>query len=48
MGLNCLGPLVCGYFSVVNTTVLHGPWLAESADLEELWILMADCKLCVH
>ena len=22
--LNCMGPLKCGYFSVVNTTVLHG------------------------
>ena len=28
MGLNCVSPLICGYFSVVNTTVLQGPgWL---------------------
>lgn len=35
--LNCLSPLMKGYFSVVNTTVLHGPWLDESTDAEELW-----------
>ena len=34
-GLKCMGPLTCGRFSVVNTTVLHDPWLVESADMEE-------------
>ena len=36
--LNCLSPLIGGYFSTVNATVLHGPWLGESMDAEELWI----------
>ena len=31
MGLNCVGPLIHGYFSV-NTAVLHDSWLVESAD----------------
>ena len=38
MGLNCIGPLTCGYFSTVNPTVLHSKWLVESADGEELRI----------
>lgn len=28
-GLNRVGPSIHGYFSVVNTTVLQGPWLVE-------------------
>ena len=35
MGLNCMDPLIRGYFSIVNTTVLHGdPWLVDSTDAE--------------
>ena len=34
-GLNGMGPLTHIDFSVVNTTVLCGPWLVESADEEE-------------
>ena len=29
MYLNCMGPLICRYFSVLNTTVLHNLWLIE-------------------
>ena len=46
MGLNCVGPLIGGFFSIVNSVVRHNPWLVESmvgwihgcrtADLEEL------------
>lgn len=32
--LNCLGPLEHGYFSLADTTVPHGPWLAESVDTQ--------------
>ena len=34
MGLSCRGPLIHGFFSIVNTTVLHDPCLVESADAE--------------
>ena len=34
MGLNCTGSFIFGYFSVINTTILHHPWLVESADVE--------------
>lgn len=44
-GLNCMGPLTCGYFSVVNATVVHGPWLVESANAQQPWIQPADGKL---
>ena len=44
MGLNCLGPLTCRFFSKVNATVLHGPRLVESMDVE-LWVLRAKYKL---
>lgn len=42
--LNYVGPLVLGYFSVVNTEVLHGLWLVESVDVEEPCIWRADYK----
>ena len=29
-----MGPLICGFFSIVNTTVLYNPWLVESRDAE--------------
>ena len=31
-GLNCVGPLMCRFFSIANTTVLHDPQLGESAE----------------
>lgn len=34
-----MGPLLHGYFSIVNSTELLSPWSAESVDAEELWIL---------
>ena len=40
-----MGPLICGYFSIVNTTVLHGLRLVESVDVEEPCIQRADYKL---
>ena len=33
MGLNCMGPVRCGFFSV-NTIALHNPRLAESMDVD--------------
>ena len=30
-----MGPLICGYFPIVNTIVLLGLWLVEFADAEE-------------
>ena len=55
MDLNCGGSLMCGFFSVVNTMVLHEPQLFESADVEpQTWrnadseephILRSDCKV---
>ena len=45
MGLNCMGPLKCGYFSVVITRVLHNLQLVESTDVEELWVWRAGYKL---
>ena len=39
MGLNCVGPLICGYFPIVNTTVLHNPHLVKSIDVEEPQLL---------
>lgn len=37
--LNCLSPLIGEVFfnSEYYSTVLHGPWLGESMDTEELW-----------
>ena len=35
MDLKCMGPLTCRYFSVVNTTVPHSPWLVEFRDVKE-------------
>ena len=38
MSLNCVGPLIHGFFSVVNTTVLHDPWSVASMDVEfRIW-----------
>lgn len=45
MCLNCVGlPLTCGFFSVVNSTILQGPRLVESGNVE-LWIGRAEYKL---
>ena len=46
MGLNCVGPLMCQFFSVVGTTELRDPWLAEPAEAEP-WISRAYYKLYV-
>ena len=46
--LNCLSPRIRGYFSIVNATVLHGPWLDESMDAEELWMQKVQYKTYVH
>ena len=35
MGLNCMGPFIARFFSIVNTTVLHHQWLVESLNAEE-------------
>ena len=50
MGLKCTGPLIRGYFSIINTTVLQDARLVESRmqnleDMEEPWIQKADCKV---
>ena len=48
MGLNCMGPHTCGFFSVVNTIVLHDRQLVESSDVEPL--TQRSCcmeKLCI-
>lgn len=34
-----MDPLICGYFSIVNSTVPLSPCLAESVDAEELCLL---------
>ena len=36
MNLNCVGPHVCGVFSIVSTVVLHDLLLVESSDVEPL------------
>lgn len=36
MNLNCIGPLTCGYFSIVNPMVFHSRWLVGSTDGAEL------------
>ena len=46
-GFELHSPLVQGYFSTVNTAVLHGLWLGESTDVEETWIQRANYKLHV-
>ena len=36
--LSCAGPLMRGFFPIVNTTVLHNPRMAESADaIPQIW-----------
>ena len=47
-GLNCTGPPTCGFFSIVNTTVLPHHWLVESegtVDMQALRIQRAAYKL---
>lgn len=39
--LNCTGPFIWGFFSIVNTAVLPYPRLVESMDLE---LLLQDKK----
>ena len=45
MGLNCAGPHILRFFSIVNTTVLYSLWLVESKDVEELQIQRDEYKL---
>lgn len=40
-GLNHLGPLTHGFFSIANTTVLHNPW---NPWMQNLWIQRANYK----
>ena len=47
MGFNYAGPFIDRYVSIVNTTVLHNPWLVESQDLELLQGWRAGYKLQV-
>lgn len=35
-GLNGLGPLICGFVSIVDTSILHRPWLVGSVDVDKL------------
>ena len=38
VGLNCAGPLICGFFSIAKTTVLPNLKLVESADaVLQIW-----------
>ena len=38
MGLNCIGPFTCRFFSIINTIVPLNPWLVGSMDMEQwLW-----------
>ena len=32
MNLDCVGPLTCKWFSIINIIVPHCPWLVESLD----------------
>ena len=45
--MNCAGPLICGFFQYIRTTVLHDPQLVESVDVE-LWIRWANCKVTLR
>ena len=47
MDLNCRDLVIHRFFSIVNTTVLHDPWLVESEDVEpeELWVWMANYRV---
>ena len=45
MSVSGMGPLIHGYFSVVNTIVLQGLCLVESMDAEEPQIWRANDKL---
>lgn len=35
---------MCGFFSVVNTTVLYDPWIVESTDANHIYEGNADTK----
>ena len=47
MSLNCVGSLIGGFFSIIITTMLYDPWLAEYAVVENMWIQRTNCKLHV-
>lgn len=44
-GLNCGDPHTHGFFSIVNTTILHNPWLVEPENKEALQIPRGNVKL---
>lgn len=49
MGLNCKVSLICEFFLMVNTVVLHALWLVEfvDANMEEKCIWRTGCILYV-
>lgn len=48
MSLNCVGPLTCGFFSIVITTVLHDLWLVDSEGTKpRTWRNQVDKKLTI-
>ena len=49
MGLKCKGPLIHGFFSIVNTTLLHDPWLVEFLDVEpQIWRDLVYRRQTIH
>ena len=42
---DCKGLLIHRYFSIINTAVLHYPWLVKSTDAEKPQIWRTDYKL---
>ena len=47
VGLHCEGPLIRGFFAIINTTVLQSLQLVETENTEEPQILRAHDKLYV-
>ena len=49
-GLNCAGPLIYRFFPIVNTTVLHHPWLNLWIPnwIQELHMQRPDCSKGQH
>lgn len=47
-GLNCVGPLIYGVFSIPNAMVPHDLGLVESLDAEKAHVCRADSKLHVN
>ena len=47
MDLNCVGPLICEFFSINTTTVLYNLQLAESTD-KKPGIQGTNCKVILE